>query len=417
MIATKAAIRGYGAAYSGLVAATVLLPSAKLQDFNIKFALAATVLGCGVLAWRGALSGDDLAARLGRLHLAVVAYLGAIVACWSVMATANSFDPLPEVRSMLGPLFLVAAYHPHLVPKLWLLGLYCASAIIYSSAKLFLMFGVYLGAFTAFDLVLIGRSFFEIELVAGPTCRAGLHRLALPNDLAVAMFPLLLLDHRYRGPWVYIALALCGLAVLSSYSRYLTVAFIAISVIAAWQLVSTRARTAVMAALVATLAIAYAVDGNCLLPRLIPVAKAATSEPDAVTVYSDGRALNVHADSIRKEQFARLKALIAQKPLVGHGVGSYDPDYVRSTHMPYSYELQLLSFVSKFGLIGFALLTLGAGVLCALLFGRNIAAWAVLATLAASGVANPFYESSAFGVAFVLTVVAFSRWPNTDRTS
>jgi hypothetical protein len=83
--------------------------------------------------------------------------------------------------------------------------------------------------------------------------------------------------------------------------------------------------------------------------------------------------------------------------------------------MPYSYELQLLSFISKFGLIGFALLSVGAGLLCALLFGRNIAAWAILATLGASGLTNPFYESSAFGVAFVLTVVAFSRWLDTDR--
>jgi len=412
---TEAATRGYAAAYCGLVAATVLLPSAKLQDFNVKFALAGALLLCGAFAWRGMVSGADAAARLGRLHLAIVAYLGAVVAGWSGVGISNGFDPLPEVRSILGPLFLVAAYHPRLVPKRWLLDVYCASAIAYSIVKLALLLGVYLGVVKEFDLVQIGRSVFDMELVGGPTCTAGLRRLALPNDLAVAMFPLLLLDHRYRRPWVYAAMALCGLAVLSSYSRYFMLAFIVIGLVIAWQLASIRPRTAVAAALFAMLAIAYAVDGgNCLLPRFMPAANAADSDADAVTVYSDGRSLNLHTDSVRREQFARLKALIAEKPLMGHGVGSYDPGYVRSKRMPYSYELQLLSFVSKFGLIGFALLTLGAGVLCALLFGRNIAAWAVVATLAASGVANPFYESSAFGVAFVLTVVAFSRWPNTD---
>lgn len=72
-----------------------------------------------------------------------------------------------------------------------------------------------------------------------------------------------------------------------------------------------------------------------------------------------------------------FKPLIARKPFVGYGVGSYDPDHVRSPSMPYY---------------------------C------SIAAWTVLATVAASGLTNRFYESTAFGLAFVLTVVAFSRW-------
>jgi hypothetical protein len=376
--------------------------------------LALALLVCGLFAWRLALSGGGDAARLGRRNLVLIAYLSVIVACWSVVAIQNGFDPLPEVRSMLGPLFLVAAYQPRLVPKRWLLDVYCVSAIAYATVKLLLLLGIYLQGVKEDDLVLIGRSLFEIELAAGPTCRAGLRRLALPNDLAVAMFPLLLLDERYRRRWAYAAMTLCGLAVLSSYSRYLMLAFVAVSVVVAWQLFG-RGRRVVVVALLATLAVAYAIDGDCLVLRLFPAANAATSDPNAVTAYSDGRAVNLHADSVRKEQFVRLRGLIAQKPLIGHGVGSYDPEYVRSVRMPYSYELQLLSLVSKFGLIGFALLSLGAGALCVLLFGRNTAAWAALATLAASGVTNPFYESTAFGVAFVLTIVTFSPWGQSDR--
>jgi len=400
VIATKAA-GGYGAAYCGLVAATVLLPSAKIQDVNVKFVLAAALLACGVFVWRELLS----------RHLAVLAYMGVVIACWSLVALGNAFDPLPEIRSMLGPLFLVATYHPHLVPKPWLLGAYCGAAVAYAALKLLLVLGIYLGAFTEFGLVEIGRSLFDIEMVAGPTCTAGLRRIALPNDLAVAMFPLLLVDARYRRPWMYAAVTLCGLAVLASYSRYLALAFIAVSVVAAWQLAPTRARVALAIAVLVPLAIAHAIDrGACLLPRFIGAANAAVSEADKVVSYSDGRALNLHADSVRKEQLARLKQLIAQKPLLGHGVGSYDRDYVRSPRMPYAYELQLVSFVAKFGVIGFALLALGALALCALLFGSNVAAWAVVLTLAASGVANPYYESSAFGVAFVLTGVILGRW-------
>lgn len=411
MIATQAAARGYGAAYCGLTAATVLLPSAKIEDVNVKFVLAAAVLACGVFAWREALSGDEAAARLGRRYLAVLAYVGGVIALWSLVAIGNGFDPLPEIRSMLAPLFFVAAYHPRLVPPAWLLGVYCASTIVYATVKLVLLLGVYLGAVTEYGLVEIGRSVFEVEIVAGPTCTPGLRRLALPNDLAVAMFPLVLVDARYRRPWVYAAVTVCGLAVLATFSRYLMLAFIAISVIAAWQLFSTRARIALATAVLAALAVAVSIDGGaCLLPRFMGAAHAAVSEADKVTSYRDGRALNVHADSVRKEQFARLKQLIVQKPLIGHGVGSYDRDYVRSPRTPFSYELQLVSFVAKFGVIGFVLLALGAGMLCALLFGHSAAAWAAVLTLAASGVANPFYESSAFGVAFVLTAVVLGRW-------
>jgi hypothetical protein len=296
------------------------------------------------------------------------------------------------------------------------LDVYCVSAIAYAIAKLTLLLGVYLDVIKEYDLVLIGRAVFQMELVGGPTCTAGLRRLALPNDLAVLMFPLLMLEGRYRRPWLYAAAVLCGLAVLSSYSRYLTLALVVVSGVAIWQLATRRARAALVAALVATFAAAFAVDGgSCLLPRFLPAANAARSDADAVTTYTDGRSVNVHADAVRREQYARLKEFFARKPIMGHGVGSYDRDYVRSPRMPYSYELQLLSFLFKFGVVGFALLTLGVAALCAVLFGRNIAAWAVLATLAASGLANPFYESSAFGVAFVLTVVAFSRWPQPDR--
>jgi hypothetical protein len=327
------------------------------------------------------------------------------------VAKANGFDPLPEVRSMLAPLFLVAAYHPRLVPRRWLLDVYCVSAIAYAIAKLALQLGVYLDVLKEYDLVLIGRSVFDMELVGGPTCTTGLRRLALPNDLAVLMFPLLMLEERYRRPWLYAAATLCGLAVLSSYSRYLTLALVVVSGVAIWQLADRRARAALLAAVVATFAAAFVVDGgSCLLPRFLPSANAASSDADAVTTYTDGRSLNLHTDAVRREQYARLKEFFARKPVLGHGVGSYDRDYVRSPRMPYSYELQLLSFLFKFGLMGFALFALGAAALCGVLFGRNIAAWAVLTTLVASGVANPFYESSAFGVAFVMTVVVFSRW-------
>ena len=406
----------------------MLLPSAKLYGLNVKIALAIMLVAFGAPAWRELVL-DDQTRRFARRCVALFAYFALLLACWSLVALQNGFTPLPELRSMLGPAVLIAAYHPRLVPKRWLLGAYAASSVIYAVLKLLWLTGVYLGVVQEFDLVVIGRQVFEIEMVAGPTCRAGLRRLALVNDLAVVMFPLLLLESRYRRAWVYGALVLCGLAVLSSYSRYLMFAFVVICVITALQLGSSRARLAIAGCVVVALALGFAIDGgNCLASRLFPLgglseASAAAgvsssgreADPSSVTAYRDGTALNRQADEIRRMEFHRLTELIGKQPLFGYGVGSYDRGYVRSPQMPYSYELQLLSFVLKFGIVGFALIACGAIALCALLFGRQLLPWAGTTALAASGLANPFYESSAFGVAFVLLVASFSDWAVASR--
>ena len=407
----------------------MLLPSAKLYGLNVKIALAIILVAFGVPAWRELLLEDDETRRFTRRYVAIFAYFAVLLGCWSLVALQNGFTPLPEIRSMLGPAVLIAAYHPRLVPKEWLLGVYAASSVIYALLKLLWLTGVYIGVVQEFDLVVIGRQVFEIEMVAGPTCRPGFRRLALVNDLAVVMFPLLLLESRYRRASVYAALALCGLAVLSSYSRYLMFAFLAMCVITALQLGSSRARLAIVGCVVVVLAVGFAVDGgNCLASRLFPLgglsqasAAAAVSssdreaDPSSVTAYRDGAALNRRTDEIRRMQFHRLTELIGKQPLFGYGVGSYDRGYVRSPQMPYSYELQLLSFVLKFGIVGFALIACGAIALCALLFGRQLLSWAATTALAASGVGNPFYESSAFGVAFVLLVASFSDWAVAGR--
>jgi hypothetical protein len=262
------------------------------------------LLVCGVFAWRGALAGDDGAARRRRRNIAFIAYFGVIVACWSVVALENGFDPLPEVRSMLGPLFLIAAYQPRLVPKHSLLDVYSVSAIAYHDPKTCPAARRVFGRFQGIRSRSGGRSVFDMELVAGPlSSRPAAARAS--NDLAVAMFPLLLLDERYRDVGVRRHDALRP-GVLSSYSRYLMLAFIAVSVVAAWQLVSSAGRgerswlrflRRLQLRMQST-----AIASFCVVAR----GKRCDSDADAVPPMA-GRAVNVHADSIRKEQFARLK--------------------------------------------------------------------------------------------------------------
>lgn len=65
---------------------------------------------------------------------------------------------------------------------------------------------------------------------------------------------------------------------------------------------------------------------------------------------------SVESDSVRNIQGEKLLEGIRQKPWLGHGMGSYLPDYIRSEAVPFSYEKEYLSFVYQLGIVGFVAL-------------------------------------------------------------
>ena len=65
------------------------------------------------------------------------------------------------------------------------------------------------------------------------------------------------------------------------------------------------------------------------------------------------------SDSIRTDQEKYLTEGIKESPLIGHGLGSYVLEYTRSDIAKETYELQYLSFVFQFGIVGFILTIIG----------------------------------------------------------
>lgn len=63
-----------------------------------------------------------------------------------------------------------------------------------------------------------------------------------------------------------------------------------------------------------------------------------------------------YSDSFRIEQFYYLVKGIMDAPIIGHGLGAYIPDYIRSESIKSSYELEYLAFLYQFGIIGFILI-------------------------------------------------------------
>jgi hypothetical protein len=62
------------------------------------------------------------------------------------------------------------------------------------------------------------------------------------------------------------------------------------------------------------------------------------------------------SDNIRAVQFDSLMDSFYDHYLIGNGIGSYVRNDIRSDKFPYSYELQWIAFLMKFGLIGMGIL-------------------------------------------------------------
>lgn len=112
---------------------------------------------------------------------------------------------------------------------------------------------------------------------------------------------------------------------------------------------------------------------------------------------------SVESDSVRTIQGEKLLEGIRQKPWLGHGMGSYLPDYIRSEAIPFSYEKEYLSFVYQLGIIGFIILI--GGNICIfikklfLYFRKNIRIVQVFSCLCMIWLLlRPFFNPSFLGL-------------------
>lgn len=62
------------------------------------------------------------------------------------------------------------------------------------------------------------------------------------------------------------------------------------------------------------------------------------------------------SDLVRVQQIDAMMREFYEQPYLGKGLGGYAPDVIRNDTNPYSYEVQWVSFLMQFGLVGMALL-------------------------------------------------------------
>lgn len=117
-----------------------------------------------------------------------------------------------------------------------------------------------------------------------------------------------------------------------------------------------------------------------------------------------------HSDFQRYEQVDALVNKFQIEPCLGHGLGSYSEECIRAKAQPFSYEVQWISFLMQFGLIGcsiLALLTLAMGwPYLSMPWTTTKMSFLVMYLLwLASGFTNPFLISMNSGTLFGLFYV------------
>lgn len=68
----------------------------------------------------------------------------------------------------------------------------------------------------------------------------------------------------------------------------------------------------------------------------------------------------VVSDFIREQQYIFLKDAFLEKPIFGHGIGYFITGFIRSSNLLFSYELEYLSFLMQFGILGFVIIVGGS---------------------------------------------------------
>lgn len=111
---------------------------------------------------------------------------------------------------------------------------------------------------------------------------------------------------------------------------------------------------------------------------------------------------NESSDDLRNQQLLALWKLFLQHPILGVGLGGYDPNLIRSATEPYSYEVQLFSLLPKLGVFGFLIFSVFlAWCFIVLIKNRRYAGALVLVIFLLAGMLNPYLFSSSAALVYL----------------
>lgn len=317
---------------------------------------------------------------------------------WVLLGVLNSFElslALAEYKDLITTIagsWLVALYigeNGERAIGFLRLVIYTVAAI--GTAKLAIVYYSFASSVSVVDIVQAISKTFGVELMALDLGDFG-GRIEFISDylIPLCLFAIVALrtELGVRRTTLLLLLAILIFSVALSFSRYMWV-FSAMAICMGFVLARKEPIHAILLAIVAT-AIASFYE---LLFTLISL--------------RFDESLTDSSDFGRIEQKAALMKFFEDAPILGHGLGSYTTEVIRSDALPYSYEIQLLALAGQLGIVGLLLLS---GLLLAyfrkfvavrhqtLLYKGTLGALLLIWIL--SGLLNPGLISSTAGVSY-----------------
>lgn len=305
---------------------------------------------------------------------------------------------LRESQMIMVPLILSALFVAHFGDDSFS---YLLAFILYSSVlafflKLLFIALVFLEYYTMEAVVNLHESIFASGFIT-MQIYPDIIRVFMPFDAFFAFLPfmigliLMASDLRPGRSYLFLVLAFSFFIIFFSYSRFLWFVYLFGGVFLFFSITGSVRKFTLASSVLIVLLLVIFLGADFLTERF-------------------SAKHNVSSDSIRLEQFFCLVDLWLQRPFWGWGLGAYSPECIRSASEPYSYELQVFSFLPKLGIFFFIFLSAYIGWVCYHFFHERILFALFLMLVLLAGLTNPALFNTGFIPVFILMILMSSRF-------
>jgi hypothetical protein len=298
-----------------------------------------------------------------------------------------------EFIGVLSPLIILSLYNSNFISIQSVKKTMLAGAVVYSFSKVVISFLISINIISFvnfYDFVQEVFGYKFVSMLISP--EYNIIRIYIVNDLLIALTPLLLFNKdkdslRLSKPIIFFIYIIFSLSMFLSYSRFLITVFIITSLLPNLTIFKLTAKKVLTSLYGLSLCVIYVLMFG--IPKVIQERFSFTNDN------------NIQSDNIRSIQFDYMIDMISKHKIIGAGLGSYTPNFIRSSNT-YVYELQWMSLVFKFGFPIFIFISLIILIYFVNNFIVSFKSVTLFLLILSSGIFNPYLETTIMGACLLI---------------
>jgi len=348
--------------YSALMAVIMILPSGSISGINIKaillvFVITLVVIDLAFTGFNRKINNSLMFMVLALLVLMIWLIIG-------VLKYRFEFYGLSQFKEIATTIIVTwvgyICYVRRIINWNYFFNLLLYSHIIYILVKTFIFVIIFIKLTTLASVVYFIKDIFGINIVSFSYVNS-IARLDLLNDTLSPFFVFFLLNSDLFKIKVtsILKLVMYPLLIINTIIGFkrslilIAIAFIAYSIM--FTMSYSKRIVAIIIIMISVAACFYYFN----------------TEINYLVGQRFSSKLQENSDSIRDEQYNCLLEEFYDNALIGKGLGGYSNKIIRSEDSPYSYEIQWLSFLMQFGIIGIVLVICCYSMIILPLFRAN----------------------------------------------